>query len=78
MIDLQAKWVASVLSGNAILPSEEEMLADVEEHYRLMEENGIPKHHTHSLDLKMVYFGLSQLLISCWSRCKFLLLILYP
>ncbi|KAL3516966.1 hypothetical protein ACH5RR_023868 [Cinchona calisaya] len=49
MMELQAKWVASVLSGKVILPSKEEMLADVEQHYRLMEENGIPRHHTHRL-----------------------------
>ncbi|KAL3536992.1 hypothetical protein ACH5RR_000358 [Cinchona calisaya] len=53
MIDLQAKWVASALSGKVILPSEEEMLADVEQYYQFMEENGVPKHHTHTLDLHM-------------------------
>nr|GMD71564.1 flavin-containing monooxygenase FMO GS-OX5-like isoform X1 [Ipomoea batatas] len=49
MLELQAKWIAQVLSGNALLPSREEMLADVEAHYRQLEENGIPKHHTHLL-----------------------------
>lgn len=49
MIELQAKWIAGVLSGKVMLPSKEEMLAAVEQHYRLMEENGIPKHHTHTL-----------------------------
>ncbi|XP_027155891.1 flavin-containing monooxygenase FMO GS-OX5-like [Coffea eugenioides] len=53
MIDLQAKWVASVLSGKVSLPSEEDMSADLEQCYRLLEEKGIPKHHTHSLDLNM-------------------------
>ncbi|PIN20862.1 Flavin-containing monooxygenase [Handroanthus impetiginosus] len=48
-IDLQAKWIAHVLSGKASLPSEEEMLADVQEYYQTMAEKGIPKHHTHSL-----------------------------
>lgn len=50
MLELQSKWVAQVLSGKVLLPSEEEMMADVEEHYRQMKENGILKHHTHSLD----------------------------
>lgn len=49
MIEVQARWVAAILSGKVILPSKEEMLADVEQHYRLMEENGVPKHHTHRL-----------------------------
>ncbi|KAI3449101.1 hypothetical protein Pfo_005766 [Paulownia fortunei] len=49
MIDLQAKWIAHVLSGKAPLPSEEEMLAEVQEHYQYLDEKGIPKHHTHSL-----------------------------
>lgn len=58
MLELQAKWVAKTLSGKVSLPSKEEMMADVEEHYRHMEELGIPKHHTHSLNpLKVrIYF----------------------
>lgn len=48
-IELQSKWVACVLSGKAILPSEEEMLADVEQHYKDMEDQGVPKHHTHKI-----------------------------
>ncbi|XP_027106488.1 flavin-containing monooxygenase FMO GS-OX5-like [Coffea arabica] len=51
MIEVQAKWVASVLSGKVVLPPKEEMLHDVEQHYRLLEENRIPKHHTHRLPL---------------------------
>lgn len=71
MIDLQAKWVASVLSGKVSLPSEEDMLADLEQYYRLLEDKGIPKHHTHSLDLNMVVqFGLSQLIIIFVSLIK--------
>ncbi|KAL7083330.1 hypothetical protein ACP275_14G154600 [Erythranthe tilingii] len=49
MIDLQAKWIAHILSGKRNLPSEEEMLSEVEEYYRKMDEKRIPKHHTHSL-----------------------------
>ncbi|KAL3536995.1 hypothetical protein ACH5RR_000361 [Cinchona calisaya] len=52
MIELQAKWVAHVLSGKVILPSSENMLEDVEEHYRLMDVTGVPKHHTHTLPLE--------------------------
>ncbi|KAL3615580.1 hypothetical protein CASFOL_041241 [Castilleja foliolosa] len=54
MIDLQAKWVAHVLSGKANLPSEEEMMAEVREYYGFLDEKGIPKHHTHSLFHKNV------------------------
>lgn len=47
--ELQAKWIAQVLSGKVLLPSEEEMLADVEDHNRQLKESGIPKRHTHRL-----------------------------
>ncbi|CAK9159366.1 unnamed protein product [Ilex paraguariensis] len=47
MAELQSKWVTRLLSGKAVLPSESEMLADVEEHYRNMKERQTPKHHTH-------------------------------
>ncbi|XP_069154261.1 flavin-containing monooxygenase FMO GS-OX-like 2 [Solanum lycopersicum] len=55
MFELQAKWIAQVLSGKVFLPSEEEMLADVEDHNRQLEEAGIPKRHTHRLDPQMEY-----------------------
>ncbi|CAK9166043.1 unnamed protein product [Ilex paraguariensis] len=47
MAELQSKWVARLLSGKAVLPSESEMLADVEVHYRNMKERQTPKHNTH-------------------------------
>ncbi|WMV31012.1 hypothetical protein MTR67_024397 [Solanum verrucosum] len=47
--ELQAKWIAQVLSGKVLLPSEDDMLADVEDHNRQLEEAGIPKRHTHRL-----------------------------
>ncbi|KAH6767478.1 hypothetical protein C2S52_018461 [Perilla frutescens var. hirtella] len=55
MIDFQAKWLAHVLSGKGRLPSAEEMEAEVQRHYREMEEKGIPKHHTHCLHLQLDY-----------------------
>ncbi|PIN20861.1 Flavin-containing monooxygenase [Handroanthus impetiginosus] len=55
MMDLQAKWIAHVLSGKVSLPSKEEMLADVQEYYQTMAEKGIPKHHTHSLGHEFEY-----------------------
>lgn len=55
LIDLQAKWVARVLSGKAVLPSAEEMVADVQQYYQYMEAKGIPKHFTHSLAFEVLY-----------------------
>ncbi|XP_022857925.1 flavin-containing monooxygenase FMO GS-OX5-like, partial [Olea europaea var. sylvestris] len=49
MVEFQARWVASVLSGKVLIPSEEEMLIDIEKHYQHMEEAGRPKYQTHSL-----------------------------
>ncbi|KAH0674585.1 hypothetical protein KY284_025672 [Solanum tuberosum] len=49
MFELHAKWIAQVLSGKVLLPTEEKMLANVEDHNRQLEEAGIPKRHTHRL-----------------------------
>ncbi|XVF33527.1 hypothetical protein REPUB_Repub17cG0176300 [Reevesia pubescens] len=49
MIELQAKWVAKVLSGKVELPTQEEMAYSVQELYNQMEKTGWPKHHTHKL-----------------------------
>ncbi|KAG5607184.1 hypothetical protein H5410_028676 [Solanum commersonii] len=54
MFELQAKWIAQVLSGKVFL-SEEEMLADVEDHNRQLEEAGTQKRHTHRLHPQMEY-----------------------
>ncbi|KAI3780712.1 hypothetical protein L2E82_10700 [Cichorium intybus] len=55
MLELQSKWVALVFSGKILLPSEDEMLVDVYKYYQQMEENGIPKRYTHTLDFKFEY-----------------------
>lgn len=49
VVDIQSKWVARVLSGKVLLPSEEEMMASTDELYRQMEENGVSKRFTHAL-----------------------------
>ncbi|CAA2954212.1 flavin-containing monooxygenase FMO GS-OX-like 2 [Olea europaea subsp. europaea] len=49
MIEFQAKWVACVLSGKVLLPSEDEMSTDIENHYKRLEDAGKPKYHTHNL-----------------------------
>ncbi|KAK8711183.1 hypothetical protein V6N13_146474 [Hibiscus sabdariffa] len=43
VMELQARWVAKVLSGKLELPTQEEMMYSVEEQYREMEKNGWPK-----------------------------------
>ncbi|KAK7823971.1 flavin-containing monooxygenase fmo gs-ox5, partial [Quercus suber] len=49
LFELQARWVAKVLSGKVALPTEEYMASSVEKLYQHMDETGRPKHHTHKL-----------------------------
>ncbi|KAL4363185.1 hypothetical protein GQ457_04G039600 [Hibiscus cannabinus] len=49
VMELQAKWVAKVLSGTVELPSREAMACSVEELYSEIKKTGLPEHHTHSL-----------------------------
>ncbi|KAM7259591.1 hypothetical protein ACFE04_015332 [Oxalis oulophora] len=49
MFELQSKWIAGVLSGRIVLPSEEEMMTDIEEFYLSLEASGIPKRYTHNI-----------------------------
>uniref|UniRef100_A0A251V2Z7 Putative FAD/NAD(P)-binding domain-containing protein n=1 Tax=Helianthus annuus TaxID=4232 RepID=A0A251V2Z7_HELAN len=48
-----SKWITRALSGKVSLPSETEMLHNVEQVYREMEEKGIPKSYTHSLNFQV-------------------------
>ncbi|PWA45883.1 flavin monooxygenase-like, FAD/NAD(P)-binding domain protein [Artemisia annua] len=54
ILELQSKWAALVISGKILLPSEDNMLAEVHEHYRELDENGFPKSLTHSLWHKVI------------------------
>ncbi|KAF8020015.1 hypothetical protein BT93_G0645 [Corymbia citriodora subsp. variegata] len=65
--ELQSKWVAKVLSGEVVLPSEEEMMSSVQEHYQRVEELGWPKHHTHRLEIGKVGTDLSFLSSFCYT-----------
>ncbi|KAL9246811.1 hypothetical protein vseg_020302 [Gypsophila vaccaria] len=47
--ELQSKWIAGVLSGRISLPSEEEMIENIEAFYSKLEATGVPKRHTHRL-----------------------------
>ncbi|KAJ8632202.1 hypothetical protein MRB53_025538 [Persea americana] len=51
MFEMQSKWVASVLSGRPALPSQEEMMMDVEAFYSKLDAAGIPKRYTHKLSV---------------------------
>ncbi|XP_010476176.1 PREDICTED: flavin-containing monooxygenase FMO GS-OX-like 1 [Camelina sativa] len=49
MFEIQSKWVASVLSGRAKLPSEGKMMEEAIAFYAKLEDLGIPKRYTHFL-----------------------------
>ena len=59
--ELQSKWLAHVLSGKVLLPTEEEMMSDVENYYHHMEETGVPKSFTHVLPTNEVLHLFSYL-----------------
>ena len=44
---MQARWVAQVLSGKAILTNEAAMMEDIESFYTLRAEHGVPIRYTH-------------------------------
>ncbi|KAL9246813.1 hypothetical protein vseg_020304 [Gypsophila vaccaria] len=48
--ELQSKWIAGVLSERVSLPSEEEMMQDIEAFYLKLEARNVPKRHTHKLN----------------------------
>ncbi|XP_044392424.1 flavin-containing monooxygenase FMO GS-OX-like 9 [Triticum aestivum] len=47
--EVQARWVAQVLSGRRTLPSEDQMLRSVEEQLRAREAAGVARKHTHNI-----------------------------
>ncbi|TVU40253.1 hypothetical protein EJB05_13706, partial [Eragrostis curvula] len=47
--EIQARWIAQVLSSRRTLPPVEEMLRSVEEYNLAREMAGVPKRHTHNL-----------------------------
>ncbi|CAL5187620.1 unnamed protein product [Lathyrus oleraceus] len=49
LFELQSKWIAGVLSNRIALPSEEEMVKDIEDFYMSLEASGTPKSHTHNM-----------------------------
>ncbi|KAL8119227.1 hypothetical protein AgCh_016662 [Apium graveolens] len=49
MMELQAKWISLVLSGQLLLPSIETMMSDTEDYYRSLAQQGIRLRATHSV-----------------------------
>ncbi|CAN6460764.1 unnamed protein product [Victoria cruziana] len=49
LFELQCKWVAGILSGRTSLPTEKEMMEDIEAFYSQIEAAGYPKRYTHNL-----------------------------
>jgi len=47
MAFVQARWVAQVLSGKAVLPNEVIMLRELEAFYKLRASHGVPVRYTH-------------------------------
>ncbi|KAK0587872.1 hypothetical protein LWI29_030259 [Acer saccharum] len=48
--ELQSKWIAGVLSGRIMLPSQQEMMEDVKAFYSTLEASGKPKRYTHAMN----------------------------
>ncbi|KAL5098972.1 hypothetical protein RYX36_003299 [Vicia faba] len=53
LFELQSKWIAGVLSNRIALPSEEEMIEDIEAFYLSLEASGTPKSYTHNLGMNL-------------------------
>ncbi|GLJ13520.1 hypothetical protein SUGI_0214230 [Cryptomeria japonica] len=49
LCELQSKWVACTLSGNAVIPSKNYMMEVVKDLYAQNEAAGRPKHYTHNI-----------------------------
>ena len=69
MLELQSQWIAGVLSGRIGLPSQEEMMKDVEAFYLSLEASGTPKRYTHKIGDYEVN-GINNLIVSNTSLLK--------
>ncbi|KAF9613976.1 hypothetical protein IFM89_014169 [Coptis chinensis] len=57
LYEVQSKWVAGILSGRISLPTQDEMIKDVEAFYLKFEADGIPKRYTHNIwDYQFKYY----------------------
>ncbi|KAL5748516.1 hypothetical protein ACOSP7_025558 [Xanthoceras sorbifolium] len=55
--ELQSKWIAGVLSGRIMLPSQQEMMEDVKAFYSTLEASGKPKRYTHNMSDSMYEYN---------------------
>ncbi|CAD6342236.1 unnamed protein product [Miscanthus lutarioriparius] len=53
--EVQARWVAQVLSGRRQLPSSEEMMRSAEEYHHAMEKAGVPRQISHAMFFDFEY-----------------------
>jgi len=53
--EVQARWVAQVLSGRRQLPSSEEMMRSAEEYHHAREKAGVPRRLSHTVFFDMDY-----------------------
>jgi hypothetical protein len=60
LCELQSKWIAGVLSNRFTLPSQEEMMEDVEAFYSSLEASGTPKRYTHCMGANLVSLAKSR------------------
>ncbi|KAM0015859.1 putative flavin monooxygenase, FAD/NAD(P)-binding domain superfamily [Helianthus debilis subsp. tardiflorus] len=55
IIECQSRWIAQALSQKVSLPSEDEMLFDVQQYYQELKEKGVPEHRTHYIGFQTSY-----------------------
>ena len=67
LCELQSKWIAGLLSDRLILPSEEEMMEDVNAFYSDLEASGQPKRYNHNLGHPKVKFTFKFCLLAGFS-----------
>ncbi|KAF5207773.1 Flavin-containing monooxygenase fmo gs-ox-like [Thalictrum thalictroides] len=57
LYELQSKWMARILSGQSSLPSQENMISDVQALYSRFEAAGVPKRYAHNIwDYQLEYY----------------------
>ncbi|KAH8521731.1 hypothetical protein H0E87_002691 [Populus deltoides] len=57
IFEIQSKWISGVLSDRIVLPSQEDMMEDINTFYSTLEDSGVPKRHTHSMGDTMIDYN---------------------
>ncbi|XP_076891483.1 flavin-containing monooxygenase FMO GS-OX5-like [Bidens hawaiensis] len=75
IIECQSRWIAQALSKKVLLPSEDEMLLDVQQYYQEMIDKGVPEHRTHYIGFQTSYidwmFGQTGMVLEKHSKDMF-------